>query len=714
MIVKDSGYDIVPVLKAIRPYITCYCISDTGSTDQTMDFIKEQLDGVPGTLHQDDWKGFSQNRNKVIEYAEAEWNTDFYIMLDDSYVLYGGDLLLEELDKLPKGVSATYDIKIYNRQNSYFSSRIFTKGQRYKYRIHEVLVTPPSGKLSDLIYLVDEPSGLHTNRSSCRYLSDIANLQLDLQDYPNDPRVIYYLGLTHYTLGDDKTAMVYFKECLQLIHTLSLKNSNFEAYDSMWYISIISYKQFLSKKSKSSYDEAMSLFKTCHETFPYRAEPLYFMAIAMSIFERGNKKEEIIKTLELASSIPIPAENNVLYDIYLKRIPYALVFNYYRNGQIKEALDTIRRFYDPETQHDIRYDNLLVGMNAIKPYTVNHFSTELVVIYATANVDVPWNGKNFNFKCSGSEFMAVRLAEYMAKQGKLVYIFCVCDGLEGEVNGVQYRSVNDYYPFIKANYTDLLIVMRESSQLSYLKHIRNVYFWVHDLQPIGDDFQTGPALRGIVLLTNFHKKKVQSTFSIPDSMIRIIGNTIQPNPSLLKIEKKPLQFIYASSPDRGLDTLVRVFQKFIVQFPTATLVIYANSFLVSAYAMEIIKNDPIHFILRDRVGPDQIQAAYAESEYWLYPTHFEETYCITALEAQYYKCICVTTSVGSLTEIVGQRGVILKSEPNSDELDDEILKKIAFLESSPNIKEAYTNKGHEWASQQVMENIGKLWLSGLA
>jgi glycosyltransferase involved in cell wall biosynthesis len=714
MIVKNSGYDIVPVLKAIRPYINCYCISDTGSIDNTVQLIQEGLDGIPGQIHYDQWEGFSQNRNKVIEYAEAECNTDFYIMLDDSYVLYGGEFLPNILENIPTDVSACYNLKIYNKEVCYYTSRIFTKGQRYEYRVHEIFRDAPTANLPDAIYLVDEPSVLHTLRSLERHKQDIIQLALDRQDYPDNPRPVYFLGITHYMLGQDKEAMGFFKECLELIHQKSLLESTFEAYESMWYMSIIAYKQFIEKKSKESYDQALGLFRDCHDTFPYRAEPLYFMAIAMSIFERGNKKDEILETLEKASRIPIPSVNNVIYDIYLKRIPYALVFNYYRNGQIKQALETIRRFYDPATGYDIKFDNLLVGMNAIKPYTVNHFSSELVVIYATDSVDIPWNGKNFNYKCSGSEFMTVRLAEYLAKQGKLVYVFCVCDGLEEEVNGVQYKSIQEYYPFLKANYTDLLIVLRDTSKLSYLKHVRNVYLWVHDIKPKGDDFQTGPSLRGIVLLTNFHKKKVQSSFSIPDQLIRIIGNTISPNPSLLTIEKKPLSFIFASSPDRGLDRLLRVFQKFILRFPQASLVVYANRFLISNEAQALLASDPEHYQLLERVSPEEIQKAYAEAEYWLYPTHFEETYCITAVEAQYYKCICVTTAVGSLPEIVGQRGVILKNDFDSPELDEEIIKKITFLESSPNVKEAYRNKGHEWASQQVMENIGKLWLTGLA
>ena len=39
MIVKDSGEDIIPMLKAAKPYIDNWTILDTGSTDNTMNLI---------------------------------------------------------------------------------------------------------------------------------------------------------------------------------------------------------------------------------------------------------------------------------------------------------------------------------------------------------------------------------------------------------------------------------------------------------------------------------------------------------------------------------------------------------------------------------------------------------------------------------------------------------------------------------------------------
>ena len=50
MIVKDSGEDIIPMLKAAKPHIDHWTILDTGSRDDTMKIITTELSDVPGKL----------------------------------------------------------------------------------------------------------------------------------------------------------------------------------------------------------------------------------------------------------------------------------------------------------------------------------------------------------------------------------------------------------------------------------------------------------------------------------------------------------------------------------------------------------------------------------------------------------------------------------------------------------------------------------------
>lgn len=708
MIVRDSGYDILPVLQSIKPYITSYYIADTGSNDDTKSYIESTLSSVPGTLVDHSWVHFSHNRNLVLEEAEKKYNSDFYVMLDDSYVLYGGQELLAELQKLDPTKSANYLLRIFDTERFYYSSRLMTKGQRYKYRIHEVLEDESSGTLSDAIYLTDHVSSLHSQRSKKRYDRDIEWLQEDHKEFPDDPRPVYYLARTYYIKNDLKNAVEYFQERIRMAKEYHPTGSIHEIYNSMFYLSVIAYKKFLQEKSKESFAVAVELLKKCSTTFPYRAEPLYYLAIIMIYFEYEPRKEEIIQTLEKAITIPIPDDNDVHYDIYKNKIPYTLSFTYYRIKNFEKAIQTIRK-YESKEEPNLRYDNLLIGMGAMKPYSIEHFSEPLIVINAGSVVKQPWNGANFNKFCSGSEHMAVRLAEYFAQSGKRVVIFCECAGLEAEINGVSYLPIKKYYPFLRTHYIDVLIVSRDSAQLSYLRHIKNVFLWIHDTEPIGDEFQTGPSFRGVITLSKWHKKHILNAFPMPEQYVSIIGNTIVPIPELLVVPKIPLRFIFSSSPDRGLDLVVTIIEKLAEQFPTVTLSVYANFELIEGRIRTIMAHSPHRYLFHPRATKEVLHKAYAESEYWLYPTGFTETYCITAVEAQYYRCVCITTGLASLRDTVGERGITLSHTYDQPELIDETVRKIEFLEKNESIKEMYRTRGHEWASRQVMTEVGKVW-----
>jgi glycosyltransferase involved in cell wall biosynthesis len=700
MIVKDSGEDIKSVLHAIKPYIDSYCISDTGSVDTTTQLIRDTLSPLPGTVYEDGWFDFGTNRNIAISHAESDHPSDFYLMLDDSYVLTSGNPkeILQELDPT---VSANYLVRIIDKEKSYFSGRLFTKGQHYKYRIHEVFEQEPSGAV-DLTF-EDRNSVNHIQRSKKRFHRDLQYLSLDEKQYPDDPRPVYYTARTYQMLENNAKAAEYFRKRLDLPVTA---NTLYELYNSYFYLAIIAYKKFVITRNYADCDAALDRFQLCARLFPHRAEPLYHLATILTYFYFETRKEEIVSLLERAIAIPIPEDNDVYYEVYTSKIPYRLAFHYYRIEQYEKAIDVISKRKGDD--NNLRYDNLLIAMNALPRKSVEHHPEETVVIYATDVVTLPWNGANLNEQCSGSEYMAVRLAEYFASKGKRVYVFCVCDGLEGEVNGVFYVGVKEYYRFLRSTWVDVLIVSRDSSQLSYLPNIRNVFLWIHDTEPMGDEFQTSPTFRAAVVLTESHKQHIMRSFQMNERLLQIIPNAIQPMYHGV-VEKKGLQLIYASSPDRGLDYLLPVFQSLTKKFPTARLLIFANPSLLSAQAKQYITEDPDHITLSPRVSREVLHQHFAESDYWVYPTDFVETYCITAAEAQYYKCVCIYSAVGALVDTVGARGVILKKPVSDPEYQSEILQKIEFLEKNSNMKEVYRHRSYDWAKEQTIENIGLQW-----
>jgi glycosyltransferase involved in cell wall biosynthesis len=83
MIVKNSGDVLRKCLKTNKKYIDYWTIVDTGSTDNTPDIIREELNDIPGQLHFSEFTDFAETRNKAFDLAKK--HCKYMIVLDDSY-----------------------------------------------------------------------------------------------------------------------------------------------------------------------------------------------------------------------------------------------------------------------------------------------------------------------------------------------------------------------------------------------------------------------------------------------------------------------------------------------------------------------------------------------------------------------------------------------------------------------------------------------------
>ena len=68
MIVKNESHIIEETLECISKYIDYYVISDTGSTDNTVEVINNFFDkkNIPGEIHLNKWKNFGYNRSLAL------------------------------------------------------------------------------------------------------------------------------------------------------------------------------------------------------------------------------------------------------------------------------------------------------------------------------------------------------------------------------------------------------------------------------------------------------------------------------------------------------------------------------------------------------------------------------------------------------------------------------------------------------------------------
>ena len=83
MIVKNETAVIERCLRSALPYIDCWAISDTGSTDGTQEKIRRLLAHLPGELIERPWVDFATNRNDALDLARRYGGYAFIIDADD-------------------------------------------------------------------------------------------------------------------------------------------------------------------------------------------------------------------------------------------------------------------------------------------------------------------------------------------------------------------------------------------------------------------------------------------------------------------------------------------------------------------------------------------------------------------------------------------------------------------------------------------------------
>jgi len=218
MIVKNEAEVIQRCLRSVKPYIDTYSISDTGSTDNTMELIQEELAGFPGVITSDPWEDFSTNRNLAFSRCVG----DYVLSLDadETLVPTGGPLIL---DPQFDAFSLRYNIPDID----YWMVKIVRNDPRWKFvnKVHEALTfdgTPQYGKIE--IFRFQNFFDSHRNKLGDKFERDLKVLETEAQT----PRNVFYHARTLADLGKNEEAIKKFHE------RAAMGGWDQEVYYSLW------------------------------------------------------------------------------------------------------------------------------------------------------------------------------------------------------------------------------------------------------------------------------------------------------------------------------------------------------------------------------------------------------------------------------------------------------------------------------------------------
>jgi glycosyltransferase involved in cell wall biosynthesis len=225
MVVKNEEHVIERALRSALPFIDCYSIVDTGSTDRTVEIIQETLRSVPGQILAHPWEGFGATRTKALRLAELGYDgtdvpmprPDYLLLLDaDDYlesaaiVTFGQAIDLGVLgsyrEHLNIGAHDLYECRSRFESIEYARALLVRAGAGFKYtgRTHEFLDHEgPStkGVLEAITYVWTEDSARRKN-PILRFQENVEALTLDIEEDPeNAARWTFYLAQEYKDAG---------------------------------------------------------------------------------------------------------------------------------------------------------------------------------------------------------------------------------------------------------------------------------------------------------------------------------------------------------------------------------------------------------------------------------------------------------------------------------------------------------------------------------
>jgi glycosyltransferase involved in cell wall biosynthesis len=320
------------------------------------------------------------------------------------------------------------------------------------------------------------------------------------------------------------------------------------------------------------------------------------------------------------------------------------------------------------------------------------YSTEIcknsknILIY-TGFLDFQWNYTYMQNNALGGSEKAVA---YLSKCFPKDYNIYISGHVKNEItDNIQFVHLDELTNLINSVPFHTVIVSRYISFYEMYKECSfyQSFIWAHDtsLFYYGCTINESQILKKwnkyinkCICLTEWHKNEFIEKYPILKNKITLINNGIDCSifSNIITNKKIKNKFIYSSRPERGLNILLELWPQILKNLPDATLVIsFYGTFPSEQLKFKTIIDsyDSIQYL--GKLNSQQLYEEMASSEYWLYPTYFNETSCITALEMLMSGVICLYYPVAGLVNTVGNYGIQLEKGQEIEAINNLTVKR---------------------------------------
>lgn len=352
MIVRNEAHVIRRCLRSVRPYIDHWVVSDTGSTDDTIAIVRDELAGIPGELIEREWVDFSTNRNQALARARLLFDDDYLLTIDadEELVMPEG---AEFAGMTADAYAPTFMFADPSQDGVWRRHALIKRDAPWEFTgaIHERLNL--DGAIScDLpdVTIVSHHDGCRNANQEAKYLADSLVLKAALERDPEDARSQFYLGMC--LAGAqllDEAIEAYLKRV-----AMGERGAPEEVFYSLYQVAALLDFQEMPWRTVAA------AYLTAFNARPTRAEPLWRAAQL-----HGDNGEFAVAELyaRKAASMPIPRDGHMVQrSVYAWRAANDLAGYLAEQGKLAEAKALLVRLAElpqlPEQSRPLVLENI--------------------------------------------------------------------------------------------------------------------------------------------------------------------------------------------------------------------------------------------------------------------------------------------------------------------------------------------------------------------
>lgn len=695
IIAKDQVEECIRIINDYGQYFDEICIAPDKRVEEFQKLADDKVKIFPYEWRND----FAHKRNFLVENTKSE----YYFRMDTDDCIKGVENIQTVYEKASAhGIDVVHMEYNYaqdedgNSTASHWRETLIRKSSKCRWNktVHENILDVSGGELNSV--KDDSVSIIHKKKTDEEIEATVSrNFKILVEEFnrdkeETDPRTIAYIG--RMLQGNGKWA-----EAIKFLEILIKKSG----WDDDKYFAWINSSQCYSQLQ--DYEKAIAC---CNEAMCINTEypDAYLQLCEVYVCKGDSKKAVHWGEIGIQKKKP---ETLFVIDpsTYTYRAAMNLAMAYIGNGDMEKAYKCWQTAYKLAPNHEFvrrqkdffehAYENYnyFKNFHGLMSVLVKHDEKKVINLVESIpdvmmkderfitlrNRVLPpkkWEDNSIAIVCfetaeewaapsvlsgiGGSEEAVIYLSKELTKLGYKVTVFCTCGELAGEYAGVTYKEL---FHFNKRDEFNIVVSWRHNMFRSDINANKKIV-WLHDTLEVkqAHEWFDNSDFDKVVVLSQFHKTYLDGI--IPEEKIFVSSNGINLDDFKQNgVIRNPHRMIYCSSYDRGLQHLLMIWPDVKKEVPEAELKIFYgwdtyDKFMKMGLrplrfreAMtELMKQEGVQEC--GRVGHRKLAKELQASNFWVYPSHFEEISCISAMKAQAAGCVPVCTDYAALAETV--------------------------------------------------------------